>query len=101
MQQALEALARCSRGACLALWRRAPPAQAQMTVIDPTNLAQNLLQVARALEQINNQIRQIEQQAQMLRAKPAAALARTSPIDRRGARTLSLRAGPHLRSQPR
>lgn len=44
----------------------ATPADAQMAVIDPTNLAQNILQVARAIEQINNQIRQIEQQAQML-----------------------------------
>lgn len=48
----------------------APPARAQMTVIDPTNLAQNLLQAMRALEQINNQIRQIEQQASMLAQNP-------------------------------
>jgi P-type conjugative transfer protein TrbJ len=41
-----------------------------MTVIDPTNLAQNLLQATRALEQINNQIRQIEQQASMLAQNP-------------------------------
>jgi P-type conjugative transfer protein TrbJ len=47
-----------------------PPASAQMTVIDPTNLAQNLLQATRALEQINNQIRQIEQQASMLAQNP-------------------------------
>lgn len=46
------------------------PARAQWTVIDPTNLAQNLLQAARALEQINNQIRQIEQQAAMLARNP-------------------------------
>ncbi len=45
-------------------------AHAQMTVIDPTNLAQNVVQAARALEQINNQIRQIEQQAQMLARSP-------------------------------
>lgn len=48
----------------------ARPAAAQMTVIDPTNLAQNVLQVARAIEQINNQIRQIEQQALMLARSP-------------------------------
>jgi len=47
-----------------------PIAHAQMTVIDPTNLAQNLLQATRALEQINNQIRQIEQQASMLAQNP-------------------------------
>jgi len=45
------------------------PAQA-ITVIDPTNLAQNILQAGRALEQINNQIRQIEQQASMLARNP-------------------------------
>ncbi len=47
----------------------APPARA-ITVIDPTNLAQNLLQATRALEQINNQIRQIEQATAMLRQNP-------------------------------
>lgn len=47
-----------------------PAAHAQMTVIDPTNLAQNILQVSHALEQINNQIQQIEQQAQMLAQSP-------------------------------
>jgi P-type conjugative transfer protein TrbJ len=47
-----------------------PLASAQITVIDPTNLAQNILQAARAIEQINNQIRQIEQQAQMLARSP-------------------------------
>ncbi len=45
-------------------------AAAQMRVIDPTNLAQNIVQAARALEQINNQIRQIEQQALMLTRSP-------------------------------
>lgn len=48
----------------------APTARAQMAVIDPTNLAQNLLQAARALEQINNQVRQIEQATAMLRQNP-------------------------------
>lgn len=46
------------------------PAQAQRIVYDPTNYAQNLLQAARALEQIRNQIRQIEQAAAMLRQNP-------------------------------
>ncbi len=49
-------------GLCVPL----PAEAAAIPVIDPTNLAQNVLQVARAIEQINNQIRQIEQQAQML-----------------------------------
>lgn len=44
--------------------------RAQINVIDSTNLAQNVVQAARALEQINNQIRQIEQQAAMLAVSP-------------------------------
>jgi P-type conjugative transfer protein TrbJ len=36
--------------------RLAPAARAQVTVFDPTNYAQNVLQAARALQTINNQI---------------------------------------------
>ena len=43
----------------------APPAQA-IPVFDPTNYAQNVLQAARALEQINNQIRSLQNEAQGL-----------------------------------
>lgn len=39
------------------------PAWAQMTVFDPTNYASNVLQAARALEQINNQIQSLQNQA--------------------------------------
>lgn len=42
-------------------------AHAQWTVIDPSNLAQNIEQVARAIQQIENQRRQIEYQIQALR----------------------------------
>lgn len=42
------------------------PARAQWTVYDPTNYAQNVLQAARALEQVNNQIRALQNQATML-----------------------------------
>lgn len=42
------------------------PAQAQITVFDPTNYAQNLLTAARALNQINNQIQSLQNQATML-----------------------------------
>ena len=35
-------------------------------VFDPTNYAQNLLQAARALEQIQNQVRSLQNEAQML-----------------------------------
>src|SRR5579885_1151798 len=42
------------------------PASAQWIVYDPTNYAQNVLQAARALEQINNQITSLQNAAQML-----------------------------------
>ncbi|MDX3925933.1 MAG: P-type conjugative transfer protein TrbJ [Shinella sp.] len=44
----------------------APPASAAWVVYDPTNYAQNLLSAARALEQINNQITSLQNEAQML-----------------------------------
>lgn len=43
----------------------APPAQAQI-VFDPSNYAQNVLTAARSLQQINNQITSLQNQAQML-----------------------------------
>jgi P-type conjugative transfer protein TrbJ len=45
----------------------AAPAAAGMPVFDPTNYAQNLLQAARALEQINNQVQSLQNEAAMLR----------------------------------
>ncbi|MET3354307.1 UNVERIFIED_ORG: P-type conjugative transfer protein TrbJ [Xanthobacter viscosus] len=42
------------------------PAAAQYVVYDPSNYAQNLLQAARALQQIQNQITSLQNQAQML-----------------------------------
>lgn len=42
------------------------PAHAQLIVKDPTNYAQNVLQAARALQQVNNQITQIQNQATTL-----------------------------------
>jgi P-type conjugative transfer protein TrbJ len=44
----------------------AVPASAQLAVYDPTNYAQNVLQAARALQQINNQITSLQNQAQSL-----------------------------------
>jgi len=41
------------------------PANA-ITVFDPTNYAQNVLQAARALQQINNQVRSLQNEAQSL-----------------------------------
>lgn len=44
----------------------ATPASAQISVFDPTNYSQNLLSAARALEQINNQIQSLQNEASML-----------------------------------
>lgn len=44
----------------------APPAQAWGTVFDPWNFSKNLLSAARALEQINNQIASLQNEATML-----------------------------------
>lgn len=45
----------------------ASPAQAQRVVYDPTNHAQNVLQAARALEHINNQLASLANEARMLK----------------------------------
>jgi len=42
------------------------PAHAQMAVFDGSNFSQNVLQAARALQQINNQIQQLQNEAAML-----------------------------------
>jgi P-type conjugative transfer protein TrbJ len=42
------------------------PSASALIVYDPSNYAQNVLQAARALEQINNQITSLQNQAQML-----------------------------------
>jgi type IV secretion system protein TrbJ len=52
--------------ACLAFTSVCAPARAQMIVYDPSNYAQNVLQAARALQQINNQITSLQNQTQML-----------------------------------
>lgn len=44
----------------------ATPAAAQWIVYDPSNYAQNLLTAARALQQVNNQITSLQNEAQML-----------------------------------
>jgi len=43
-----------------------PRSAAQLTVFDPLNYQQNLLTAARTLEQINNQMRQLQNQVQMI-----------------------------------
>lgn len=52
--------------AALALFSATAPSQAQITVWDPTNHVQNVLQAARALQQINNQITSLQNEAQAL-----------------------------------
>ena len=42
------------------------PAQAQLTVFDPGNYSQNILTAARTLQQINNQIQSLQNEANML-----------------------------------
>ena len=49
-----------------ALALAAGPAAGQQVVYDPSNYAQNVLQAARALQQINNQIQSLENQTQSL-----------------------------------
>lgn len=56
------------------------PATAQVVVYDPSNYVQNVLQAARALQQINNQITGLQNQAQMLinQARNLASLPQSS-----------------------
>jgi len=61
----------------------AQPAQAQLTVLDPSNLIQNALNATRALEQIRNQVTQITNQIRQLEndARNLASLGRTFAPD--------------------
>lgn len=53
-------------GALAATVLPSAPAQAQFTVFDPSNYTQNLLTAARTLQQVNNQVRSLQNQATML-----------------------------------
>jgi P-type conjugative transfer protein TrbJ len=53
-------------GATALIFVLAASARAQVVVYDPSNYAQNVLQAARALQQINNQITSLQNQTQML-----------------------------------
>ncbi|PKP79630.1 MAG: P-type conjugative transfer protein TrbJ, partial [Alphaproteobacteria bacterium HGW-Alphaproteobacteria-18] len=44
----------------------APPASAQVTVYDPANHAQNVLQAVRALQELEGQVRQLAHEIEML-----------------------------------
>ena len=52
--------------AALTLATASAPARAQWIVFDPTNYAQNVLTAARELQQVNNEIQGLENQATML-----------------------------------
>ena len=52
--------------AALTITSATVPTNAQVVVFDPNNYAQNVLTAARALQQINNQITSLQNQAQML-----------------------------------
>lgn len=56
----------CAAAGSLGIAFTTSPASAQMTVFDPTNYAQNLLSATRALAQINNQIKSLQNEATML-----------------------------------
>lgn len=75
---------------------RAPSTDAQMLVYDPSNYVQNVLQAARALQQINNQITSLQNQTLMLlnQARNLASLPYSSlqAIDQSIARTQQLLA---------
>ena len=70
------------------------PACGQMVVYDPSNYAQNVLQAARALQQISNQVTSLQNQTQMLlnQARNLASLPVSSlrAIDRSISRTQQL-----------
>lgn len=44
----------------------APPTSAQLVVFDPSNFGQNALTAARSLQEVNNQLLQLENEAKML-----------------------------------
>jgi type IV secretion system protein TrbJ len=58
------ALATCSLAAGLTMLPA--PAAAQLSVFDPTNYSQNLLTAARTLQQINQQVQSLQNEARML-----------------------------------
>lgn len=64
--------------ALLALAAATGPAQAQLTVFDPTNLAQNALQAARQLESLTNEAQMLINQARELAASPYSNLVEAS-----------------------
>ena len=62
----VSALLAASSVSALAMAVQVRPPSAQIAVFDPTNYTQNLLSAARALQQINNQIQSLQNEATML-----------------------------------
>ncbi len=52
--------------AIVGIYTTSTPASAQISVFDPTNYRQNLLTAARTLQQVNQQIQSLQNEAQML-----------------------------------
>ncbi|HEY7085300.1 MAG TPA: P-type conjugative transfer protein TrbJ [Hyphomicrobiaceae bacterium] len=82
----------------LVLSVHAAPALAQLTVFDPANYSQNVTTAARALEQITNQVRQLQNQLLMLQRMDQNLVRLSSTISPDVQRTLAdiqtqLRAG--------
>ncbi len=74
---------------------------AQLTVFDPANYQENLLSAARALEQINNQVRQLQNQVLMIQRMDQNLMKLGSTISPDLQRTLSdiqaqIRAGERI-----
>ena len=57
-------LTTCTGAVVMVAWMS--PYHAQLTVFDPANYQQNLLSALRALDTVNNQVRQLQNEAQML-----------------------------------
>jgi P-type conjugative transfer protein TrbJ len=53
-------------GVIAAAFASSPPARAQMTVFDPSNYSQNVLTAARTLQQVNNGIESLQNEAMSL-----------------------------------
>jgi hypothetical protein len=85
----------------------ASPAASQMVVYDPSNYAQNVLQAARALQQINNQATSLQNQTRMLLNQarnltnlPYSLAAGHRSVDPAYAATAQSSPAPRLRHQP-
>lgn len=66
LPRALSLMLKAAASAMALSLAASPPARAQLTVVDPTNLVQNALNAARALEQIRHQVTQITNQVRQL-----------------------------------